>query len=129
MGPRNVVRLFVLASAFAFPLALAAQEEGGGRGAPGGVTAANPGRPQTDAQKRGEAIFAKNCHLCHIFSTQKVELKILSTQLVGLFKDPATTEDGVRQVIQQGIPRKMPSFKYNFQPSEMDDLIAYMKIR
>lgn len=122
MGPHKVARLLVLASAMAFPLALAAQER----------PAARPvaGKPQTDSQKKGEAIFTKNCHLCHIFSNQKEELKILSsTELIGLFKEPTTTEDGVRQLIQTGIPQRMPSFKYNFSPSEMDDLIAYLKIR
>ena len=125
MRPYKVARLLVLASAMAFPPAAAAQLAPPGPAATAGI----PGKPQTDLQKKGEAVFTKNCHLCHIFSGQKVELKILSTQLIGLFKEPTTTEDGVRQLIQAGIPRRMPSFKYNFTPSEMDELIAYLKIR
>ena len=123
MGPHNVARLLLLAFTMAFPLALAAQA-----GQPAARVA--PGKPQTDQQKKGEAIFTKNCHLCHIFSGQKEELKIMaSTELIGLFKKPTIAEEGVRQRIQQGIPRLMPSFQYNFGPSEMDDLIAYLKIR
>jgi mono/diheme cytochrome c family protein len=123
MGAQRVAGVLCLASALAFPLASAAQTS-----PPAPV--ALPGKPQTDSQKRGEAIFSKNCHLCHIFSNQKKALKILSsTELIGLFKKTATTEDGVRQLIHTGIPQLMPSFKYNFEPSELDDLIAYLKIR
>ena len=123
MGPHKVVGLLFFASVMGFPLASAAQTRPP-------APAATPGKPQTDSQKKGEAIFTKNCHLCHIFSNQKKELKILSsTELIGLFQRPTVTEDGVRQLIQTGIPQKMPSFKYNFAPSEMDDLIAYLKIR
>ena len=126
MGPHKAAGLLFLAFVLAFPLAPAAQDEPGGRVASGVA----PGKPQTDQQKKGEAIFTKNCHLCHIPSAQKEKLKIgASTELIGLFKKPATTEEGVRQRIQQGIPRVMPSFQYNFGPSEMDDLIAYLKIR
>jgi hypothetical protein len=32
-------------------------------------------------------------------------------------------------MIQTGIPKRMPSFQYNFTPAEVDDLIAYLKIR
>ena len=37
--------------------------------------------------------------------------------------------DAVRQLIRQGIPRRMPRFQYTLNASEMDDLIAYLKIR
>jgi len=68
--------------------------------------------------------------LCHIFTAQKAKVKVQApTELIGLYKKPTITEEAVRQRIQQGIPRVMPSFQYNFQPSELDDLIAYLKIR
>ena len=123
MGPRKVAGLLFLAFAIAFPVAPAAQSD---QPAPRSA----PGRPQTDQQKRGEAIFFKNCHLCHIFTAQKAEVKVQApTELIGLYKKPTITDEAVRQRIQQGIPRLMPSFQYNFQPSELDDLIAYLKIR
>lgn len=125
MGARHVAGLVFWASVLAFPLTPSAQDEGAAASA-----RKTPGKAQTDSQKMGEAIFSKNCHLCHISSAQKTKLKILaSTELIGLFKERTTTEDSVRQLIQQGIPERMPSFRYNFQPSEMDDLIAYLKIR
>ena len=122
MGPRNFARLLFQAFVVAFPLVSVAQS-----GQPAAKVA--PGNPQTDQEKRGEAIFAKNCHLCHTFSEQKQELKIMASELVGLFKKPTINEADVRQRIQQGIPRLMPGFRYNFEPTETDDLIAYLKIR
>src|SRR5262245_45256738 len=109
MGARRIAGLVFWALLLAFPLTLPAQDEGAAASA-----RKAPGKAQTDAQKMGEAIFAKNCHLCHIYSAQKTKLKILaSTELIGLFKERTTTEDGVRQLIQQGIPQRMPSFRYN----------------
>src|SRR5438477_639412 len=72
MGPHKAARLLFLAFVLAFPLASAARDEPGPRVASGVA----PGKPQTDQQKKGEAIFTKNCHLCHIPSAQKEKLKI-----------------------------------------------------
>jgi mono/diheme cytochrome c family protein len=52
-----------------------------------------------------------------------------SSDLVGLFKDSTISEDAVRQLIQTGIPKNMPGFKYTLEPAELDNLIAYLKIR
>ena len=129
MNGRLVLRILLLSLLASLPLGvtarLAAQEEGGGASALG-VTV---GKLQTEEQKRGDAIFHKNCHLCHIATGQKRSLKINADELVGLFKRPNITEQGVRQLIQTGIPKRMPSFQYNFTPAEVDDLIAYLKIR
>jgi mono/diheme cytochrome c family protein len=125
MGGRLVLRLLLLSLLASLPTGLAAQEEGGGASALG-VTV---GKLQTEEQKRGDAIFHKNCHLCHIATGQKRSLKINADELVGLFKKPNISEQVVRQMIQTGIPKRMPSFQYNFTPAEVDDLIAYLKIR
>jgi mono/diheme cytochrome c family protein len=123
LGLRKVTRLLVFASVLAFPLAAVAQE---GQNAATAV----PGKPQTEPQKRGEALFAKHCPLCHIFTNQKKNLKIqASSDLVGLFKDSTISEDAVRQLIQSGIPKMMPGFKYTLEPTELDNLMAYLKIR
>ncbi|OFW00745.1 MAG: hypothetical protein A3I61_19495 [Acidobacteria bacterium RIFCSPLOWO2_02_FULL_68_18] len=124
MGSRLVVRL-LLFSVLAFPPIGVTAQQGGGTSALG-VTV---GKLQTDEQKRGDAIFHKNCHLCHIATAQKRELKINADELVGLFKRPNTSEPAVRQLIQEGIPKRMPSFRYNFTAVEVDDLIAYLKVR
>ena len=121
-----VLRLLLFAFLVSVPVGLAAQEGGGGGGSALGVTV---GKLQTGEQKRGDAIFHKNCHLCHISTAQKRELKINATELVGLFKRPNISEQAVRQLIQEGIPRRMPAFTYTFTAAELDDLIAYLKIR
>jgi mono/diheme cytochrome c family protein len=126
MSGRLVLRLLLLSLLAALPIGLAAQEEGGGGASALGVTV---GKLQTDEQMRGDAIFHKNCHLCHIATGQKRSLKINADELVGLFKRPNISEQSVRQLIQTGIPKRMPSFQYNFAPAEVDDLIAYLKIR
>lgn len=126
MNGRLVLRLLLLSLLASLPFGVAAQEEGGGGASALGVTV---GKLQTDEQKRGDAVFHKNCHLCHIATGQKRSLKINADELVGLFKRPNISEQGVRQLIQTGIPKRMPSFQYNFTPAEVDDLIAYLKIR
>ena len=126
MGSRLILRLLLPSLLASLPIALAAQEEGGGGASALGVTV---GKLQTEEQKRGDAIFHKNCHLCHIATGQKRSLKINADELVGLFKRPNISEQGVRQLIQTGIAKRMPSFQYNFTPAEVDDLIAYLKIR
>ncbi|MSO83577.1 MAG: cytochrome c [Acidobacteria bacterium] len=127
MGSCGTARLLCLAFVLAVPLTLVAQEEGGGGG--GSALGVTIGKLQTEEQKRGDAIFHKNCHLCHISTAQKRELKIVSTELVGLFMKPNVSEQAVRQLVQGGIPRRMPSFQYTLNASELNDLIAYLRIR
>ena len=122
MGAHHVLRLMFFVFLVALPVGLTAQE---GSSALGSTV----GKLQTEEQKRGDAIFHKNCHLCHISTAQKRELKIVTTELVGLFKQPNVNEQAVRQLVQAGIPRRMPSFQYTLNAPEMNDLIAYLRIR
>ena len=123
MGLHKVTRLLFLICVLAFPLATIAHE---GHAA----DTVAPGKPRTEAEKRGEALFTKHCPLCHIFTNQKKALKIqASSDLVGLLSDSAISEEAVRQLILSGISKKMPSFKYTLEPSELDSLMAYLKIR
>ena len=118
----RIAPLLLLVFGMILPMTLAAQEGPG--------TRARPGVPQTDQQRSGEALFIQNCTLCHVFSNQKRSIGIQAqTELVGLFKKPTISDAGVRQLILEGIPKRMPSFKYNFEPREVDDLVAYLKIR
>ena len=120
---RCVTGVLLLASCvFAVPLALAAQ--GGGEPRP------RPGVPQTDQQRKGEALFFQNCTLCHVFSGQKKALGIqATTELIGLYKKPTITDATVRNQVTQGLPGFMPSFQYTLRPNDVDDLIAYLRIR
>lgn len=126
MDRHDLLRVLIVAVVLALPVNVAAQQEEGGGASSLAVTI---GKLQTEEQKRGDAIFHKNCHLCHIATTQKRELKINGPELVGLFKQPTISEAAVRQLVQEGISRRMPAFKYTLNASEMNDLIAYLRIR
>jgi mono/diheme cytochrome c family protein len=118
----RIAYLLLAVSGVIFPMTVAAQEAPGSR--------SRPGVPQTDQQRSGEALFIQNCTLCHVFSAQKKTIGIqASTELVGLFKKSTINDANVREMILTGIPKKMPSFRYNFEPREIDDLVAYLKIR
>jgi mono/diheme cytochrome c family protein len=120
MGAQKVACLVVLALTLVFPPALAGQ---------GAEAPTRSGTPQTDAQLRGDALFDKNCFLCHEPTRQTRELKIAAPDLIGLLKQSMVSEEAVRRRVQEGIPRRMPSFRYTLTPGDVDDLIAYLKIR
>jgi mono/diheme cytochrome c family protein len=89
-----------------------------------------PGRPETDQQKSGEALFRDNCALCHVHSAAKKRLgTTAATELIELFKKPSVTEASVRRFVLDGLPGQMPSFTHYMTPRELDDLVAYLKIR
>jgi mono/diheme cytochrome c family protein len=96
-------------------------------GAPG----PQPGVPQTDQQRRGEALFVQNCPLCHVYSKQKQDVDVLaSTFLIGMFRgDKPLTDAMARRFIMEGIPKMMPTFKYQLDSKQIDDIIEYLKIR
>lgn len=122
MGRHKIARLLFLASAMAVPPALAAQS-------PQPAATVAPGKPQTDEQLRGDAFFQKTCFLCHVPTGQTKELKIAVTDLVGLFKRSGVTEQYVRERIQGGIPGRMPAYRQTYTPAQLDNIIAYLKIR
>ncbi|OFW17152.1 MAG: hypothetical protein A3H29_01160 [Acidobacteria bacterium RIFCSPLOWO2_02_FULL_67_21] len=115
---RRVVLVALLAGTLAAPASLAAQ-------------AGSPTVPTlTDQQKKGEALFLQRCPLCHVPSGQKKAQGIqASTDLVGFFKRPTANEATVRRTVQEGIPGLMPAFRYSITGGDLDDLIAYLKVR
>jgi mono/diheme cytochrome c family protein len=91
---------------------------------------ASPGVPQTDQERRGEALFINNCTLCHVFTEQKLSIGIQArTELIGLGKRPGTDDAALRKAILQGIPGRKPNFQYILTPQEVDEMVAYLKIR
>ena len=119
MGPHSIVGLVVLVCALSFPLSLEAQ-----------APLPTAGKAQTDDELRGEARFVKTCFLCHNPTGQTKELGIAVTDLVGLFKRPGITEEYVRQRILEGVqPRRMPAYRHTCTPTELNEIIAYLKIR
>ena len=83
-------------------------------------TAANPA---LDAkQLLGMQLFNQSCRLCHTKPqlTSPLYGPALSRQSLG------GQEDVMREVISNGTPR-MPGFKHNFQPPQIDAIVAYLK--
>lgn len=118
------VCLLLVAYAAILPMKLAARRQDG----PG----TKPGNPQTDQQRRGEALFMQNCPLCHVWSKQKQDVAVLApTFLIGMFRGdkPMLTEASARRFIIEGLPKTMPSFKYQLDSKQIDDIIEYLKIR
>ena len=114
--------LFLAAFVVLFPVALAAQES-----APATPPKRTVLRPAlNEQQKRGEALFVQNCPLCHVPSNQKKRLGIQGPVLQGLFTEDSD-EDPLRLLIQQGVPEKMPGFRYALDSKQIDDLIAFLK--
>ena len=114
--------LMLSACAVMFPIALAGQEP-----APASVPKRDVPKAALNEQlKSGEALFAQNCSLCHIPSAQKKRLGIQGSVLQGMF-NADTDEAGLRQFILQGVPKQMPGFRYDLDPKQIDDLIAYLK--
>ena len=94
-----------------------------------------PGRPtsaqQLRQQLRGEDLFYRRCPLCHEY-LNRTRAAHASTRLIGLYQRPGVTDAAVRQIViggTQGLSGRMPSFQYTFTEEELDDLIAYLRIR
>ncbi|MDX6711592.1 MAG: Cytochrome oxidase, cbb3-type, subunit [Blastocatellia bacterium] len=122
--------VFLVPILFTFPIALPAQESGEHTSDQSTATArkSTVARPAlNEQQRRGEALFVQNCTLCHMPSNQKKRLGIQGPTLEGVYGEDAET-DALRQFIQQGLPGKMPGFRYGLEPKDIDDVVAYLKV-
>ena len=118
MGPCRMAGLVLMAFVTLFPLTLDAQ-----------ARYPTAGEAQTDEELRGETFFNKTCFLCHNPTAQTIRIGVAATDLVGLFKRPEVTEEYVQERIQGGLPGLMPAYRDTFTPAQLDNLIAYLKIR
>jgi len=76
------------------------------------------------AQKHGQLVFQQRCSVCHSMLTEtnrKTYGPRLDKQLVD------GNEDAIRQTIENGREGLMPGFKYGLTPSEINDIIEYLK--
>jgi len=97
------------------------------------VSAQAPSAPRaarTDVEKvrRGEAWFYQSCLLCHVDRILKNDITApLGPKLNGLLKDATPAKEAaVREQINRNSLR-MPGYRYNLTPEQMDELIAYLK--
>jgi len=76
----------------------------------------------TEQQQAGQLHFTQSCGICHL----KPQI-IAATFGPALSKESAGGRDEViREVILNGTPR-MPGFKFNLEPAQIDAIIAYLK--
>ncbi len=83
---------------------------------------AQPGGAGSPDQKLGQQLFLQHCGACHRKPT-------ITTQPYGpaLSRDSLGGQDAaLRALIGNGTPR-MPGFKYQFTPAQIDAVIAYVK--
>jgi mono/diheme cytochrome c family protein len=86
------------------------------------AAAAQPAGGAGDQQKLGMRLFNQSCRVCHtkpqLISPQYAP--VLSMNTLG------GKADVMSDVINNGTPR-MPGFKYQFKPAEIDAIVAYIK--
>ena len=74
------------------------------------------------AQTEGRVLFSKSCSICHLppqFGAGTYGPRLNQASLGG-------NESVMREVISNGTPR-MPAFKHNFNPVQIDAIIGYLK--
>ena len=84
---------------------------------------AAPGASLNAQQREGWLLTLQYCALCH------TRTNLHSTTTIGpiLSRDSAGGRDDVlRQVIADGTPN-MPGFKHQFEPAQIDAIVAYLK--
>jgi mono/diheme cytochrome c family protein len=75
-----------------------------------------------EQQQLGQRLVAQSCGVCHL----KPQITA-NTFGPPLSKESAGGRDDVlREIIMNGTPR-MPGFKLNFEPAQVDAIIAYLK--
>src|SRR5438045_1403898 len=76
-----------------------------------------------DQQKLGQRLVVQHCSLCH------VRASITGDERIGPELSRASAsgnDDALRETISNGTPR-MPGFKLQFEPAQIDAIIAYLK--
>jgi mono/diheme cytochrome c family protein len=99
-----------LAVAFALSLSNVSAQQAGGE------------RTLTDKELLGMRLFNQSCRVCHTKPQ-------MTSPLYGpeLSQNSAAGQESVmREVISNGTPR-MPGFRYHFDPTQIDAIVAYLK--
>jgi len=83
---------------------------------------AQAGASLDETQLLGQRLFNQSCRVCHAKPqlTSAVYGPVLSKDSLG------GQADVMREVIANGTPR-MPGFKYNFTPAQIDAVVQYLK--
>jgi mono/diheme cytochrome c family protein len=89
---------------------------------PIGASAQSAGGGNDQQQILGLRLFNQSCRVCHT----KPQLASPQYAPVLTMNTLGGKDDVMREVIGNGTPR-MPGFKYDFKPAEIDAIIAYIK--
>ena len=83
---------------------------------------AAPDASFTDTQREGLRLFSQSCGVCHTLVQQRTRQygPALSRETLG------GDEELIREYIGNGTPR-MPGFRYNFEPAQIDAIVQYIK--
>jgi mono/diheme cytochrome c family protein len=87
-----------------------------------GAQPAETGAPLNDTQKLGQRLFYQSCVVCH------TKPQITSGQYGPVLSKETLNgqEDVMREFIGAGTAR-MPGFKYQFEPTQINAIVAYLK--
>jgi mono/diheme cytochrome c family protein len=141
---RNIIRqgllagLVVVLAFFAGRITLVSAQEGESRP---GQTASQTlpirhasGVELSEQQVRGAGVFFQRCSLCHLAKTTGAGgskyccVSSLGPDLSGRFNNLAPDQEkAFKDIILNGGPTYMPSWKYGLTSEEIDDIIAYLK--
>jgi len=87
-----------------------------------GSASAQPADDGTDQQRLGLRLFNQSCRVCHT----KPQLNSPQYAPVLSMATLGANAEAIRQFISNGSAR-MPGFKYDFKPAEIDAIVAYIK--
>ena len=73
----------------------------------------------------GKKLFVQRCSVCHLPPLGPGEPRSYARSLVAFVKTKEA-ESVVRQIVQNGIPSRMPGFKYGLESNEIDQIVAYV---
>ena len=83
-----------------------------------------PAAAQTPSDS-GKKLFVQRCSVCHMPPLGPGEPRSYARSLTGFVKTPQT-EATARQIIQKGIPSRMPGFQLGLEPAQIDQIVAYL---
>ena len=116
-----VVVLSIGCGSIVSPMKIFPQSAQPPRGSPPSATV-----KEREMVKRGEVVFSKHCPICHLGRPAETR-PFIGRNLRGILKNAKPHQEAaVREFIRKGSD-KMPGFQYNLTPTQIDDLMSYLK--
>jgi mono/diheme cytochrome c family protein len=92
-----------------------------------GTSAQQPPSPTTAAAsvESGKKLFVQRCSVCHMPPLGPGEPTSYAKSLAGVVKNKEA-EAAAREIIQKGLPTRMPGFQYGLTSTEIDHIVVYL---